>query len=510
MCFSNASPIGRSPEAILRLTQGMCRVPPCSRGDAAASLSIDCPGCVVPVASAVSSFEDDFKTLQARAVAPATTTEDLVRNLRRLYREVYERDLGRYSGPELRAAAPSLMTGIFRLRTSLRDRIPEWHAKGLMTREAQKALRDCLRILRYASDMLGELNSGHQVAGEGDVPIRAFRESSYNTFVHPAFDTGRDLAFRSGDILLVRGMHHNSAAIARIGDINSQFSHASIVHVDEAGKMWVVESLIELGAVVSPLKDALQHGIARAMLFRHKDAALAADASRRIYNHVRRSHESYGRRILYDFSMRLHSYNELFCSKLIRLAYEDASHGRLKLPTFTTLLDAKNRDFFKRVGVKANETFAPGDLEIEPHLDLVAEWQDYRFTPRLRLQDMIMTKLFEWMDLYGYRFREDYTVRLIGVFGRLSSYLSKGVKDMISSVVPKVPPNMSRRTIATIAMLHKTAQPILENLQHEDRVRVTAEGHTLHPREVFDRLEELRNRSGNIIGYLVAPKKWKR
>ncbi len=455
---------------------------------------------------AAADFAKDFETLKALATAPAATSEELLRNLSRLYHEVFERDLNRYNGPSIKAAAPQLINAIFELRTTLRDRIPEWQRQGLMTRDVQRALRDALRILRYATDMLGELNIGHDIGDQDEKPMQAFREVSHNTLVHPKFDTGANLAFQTGDVILVRGMAHNSAAIARIGDIDSQFSHVSMVHVDEAGRTWVVESLIEDGAVVTPLKEALNHGVTRAILLRHRDPAIAARASKLIFEHVQRSNASGGRRILYDFSMRLHNYNELFCSKLIRLAFEDATDGKIKLPTFTTRLDAKNRDFFKRVGVKAEETFAPGDLEIEPQFEMVAEWQDYRFTSRTRMQDLIMTKLFEWMDVHGFKFEEDFSIRLIAFFGRLATKLSKTARDLVFSVVPKVPPNMSKRTIAVIAMLHKTAQPILEELQHKDRLRLHTEGKPLHPREIYDHLEDVRRRSRGLLGYLVAPR----
>ncbi|MCK9911175.1 hypothetical protein MXD81_18640, partial [Microbacteriaceae bacterium K1510] len=105
-----------------------------------------------------------------------------------------------------------------------------------------------------------------------------------NTLVNPAYDTGHDIDFRSGDLLLMRGMHHNSAAIARIGDVDSQFSHLAIIHTDADGKHWVVEALIEAGAVINPLSDTLQHGLGRCVLFRHRDPQLAARAAAVIHH----------------------------------------------------------------------------------------------------------------------------------------------------------------------------------------------------------------------------------
>ena len=144
------------------------------------------------------------------------------------------------------------------------------------------------------------------------------------------------------------------------------------------------------------------------------------------------------------------------------------------LPTFKTRFDMKNRDFIERIGVRTKETFAPADIELEPHFDLVAEWRDYRVTSRLRLQDLLMDKLFAWMDQYGFRFHEDIPIRLIGIFGRLSSRLSDRTRALIADVFPEVPPNMRRSTIQAVAMLHKTAEPLLADLRALEQQSLTA------------------------------------
>lgn len=459
------------------------------------------------------SLEDeisrDLTALRALADAPVATSDDIVLTVSRIYHDVHERDLARFSRADLKALAPLVMTDMFLLRTAIRDRVAGWHARGLMTREAQVAVRDVLRVLRYASDMAGEVHWDYKIATEDDPALRAFSEASYNSFVHPSVDTGQPFAFQSGDVLLVRGTKHNSAAIARIGDVDSQFSHTAIVYIDEHGRGWVVEALIEDGAVIKPLKSALAHGLARAMLFRHRDAALAARAADLIYGFVKRAQDR-GQPILYDFSMELGPSNKLFCSKLVRIAYEDASEGQLKLPVFKTRFHASNAPFYRRIGVTAAESFAPGDLEIEPAFDLIAEWQDYRTTAQVRHQDMIMSKLFEWMEVHGYQFREDWSIRLIAWLGRFSTKLSRRVQDLVAGLFARIPPHMPKRTIATIVMLQKTAQPLLEEIQHMERVRVNTEGRPLHPREVLDYLEDVRRKGRGQVGYLQAPRRWRR
>ena len=110
-------------------------------------------------------------------------------------------------------------------------------------------------------------------------------------------------------------------------------------------------------------------------------------------------------------------------------------------------------------------TFAPADIDMESGFDLVAEWQDYRETANIRLQDFTMDKLFEWMERYNYRFEETSAIKLVSLLGRFSSYFSDSAKEMLSSVFPRVPINMPRKTVAVVAMLHKTAEPIYHELQ---------------------------------------------
>lgn len=449
-------------------------------------------------------LEEDLAAVDALVRQPAATAKELAANLEQVYAAMFEVSLDRYDVAEIAAVAPDLMRAMFVLRLHVREQVAEWHQRGFMSLGVQTALRNALRAGRYATDMLGELNIGYAVLQPDEKTLRAFRGVNVNTLVNPAFETGHDLPFQSGDLLLMRGMHHNSAAIARIGDVDSQFSHIGIVHTDDHGRQWVVESLIEEGAIISSLDDVLHHGLGRCVVLRHKDPILARRAAAMIYELVRRSRSPGGRRIWYDFTMEMKGTRELFCSKLVRLAFEMASDGKVELPTFTTRFDMKNRDFVDRIGVTARESFAPADILLEPDFDVVAEWQDYRVTSRLRLQDLLMDKLFWWMDEYGYKFRPDFPIWLIGTFGRLSSRLSDRAKELVADVIPKVPPNMSRSAIQAVAMLHQTAEPLLEELLALERRSITEKGRPLHVREVFDHLENKREAARGRIGYLVG------
>ncbi len=453
------------------------------------------------------SFQQDIDTLKSLAAAPVTSSGELWNKLTSIYNALYNSEFGEYDTTTISGDADGLINELFALRLQLRDNIKNWTERGLMSHDVITALRDLFRILRYATDYVGELAIGHDVLDGEEVLLPAFTGDNKNSLVNPKFaglpgEDGRAVSFQSGDVLLVRGTYANSAAIARIGDVDSQFSHLAIIHIDEQGQKWLVESLIEDGSIITPLDDALAKGNSRAILFRHTNADLAQEASSFIYNYVKERNTPAGSQIAYDFSMGLKNYDLLFCSKLVRMAYDKASKGNVLLPRFPTYFNMKNKDLIRRIGITTAITFAPGDIEVEPDFDMVAEWRDYRFTPKLRFQDLAMTKMFEWMDEYNYRFKGDFSVRLITLFGALSAKLSNNTKDAISSVIPKIPSHMSKKTIATIVMLHKTAGVLVPQLEAKQAERLSLSKKPLHPKEIFALLEDIREKSSGKVGYL--------
>ncbi len=451
-------------------------------------------------------LEDDIAVFRKILEKKAQTADELATNLTGVYDAFHAADFGHYDLGEHRAAAPEIMRAIFDLQLSLRQKIPEWNSANLMSPAAEKAARDIMRAARYAGDIIGELAIEHDRLADDRTTMRAFTDTNTNTLVSEKFkdqvNTDGHLAFQSGDVIIMRGRLHNSAAIARIGDIDSQFSHVGIVYIDPDGQHLFVESLIEEGGIINNLSDTLSHNLGRAIIFRHRDTTLAQRAAYLMYDRVRQSRQRGGKRILYDFTMRLDNERNLFCSKLVRRGFKEASDHKILLPTFPTQLRMKNRDFIDRIGVLASTTFAPGDLELEPGFNVVAEWRDYRVTSDLRLQDMVMDKIFEWMDTKGYQLNETFLIRLISIFGRASSILSDDVKELIESVIPKVPPNMSRRAIAAIGMLHSTGQELLKEARKHEHECVAKTGLPMHPREVRAFLDEYEKSAEGEIGFL--------
>lgn len=457
-------------------------------------------------------LDSDLAEFQALTTLDPGTAEKLAAALTAAYKRLLQADLGDYDVAAIRAHADHALDDMFLVRVALRERLEDWHSRGLFSTEAERALRNVFRIGRYATDMLCEVILAQPPVRSAKIDdIPAFSGNPLQTIINPLHKSGEHFEFRSGDVLLVRGSLSTSAAIARIGDIDSQFSHIGIVHVGSDGRRRIVEALIEKGAVVSDLDTALAHGLARAVLMRPRDQQLAARAADWIKGHVEDSQTGKVPHIPYDFSMEMWGYDKLYCSKLIRMAFDQASNGQTILPRFPTLLSMPNRDFVNRIGVTATETFAPGDVELDPNFDLVAEWRDVRRTTNLRLQDAVMDKHFEWMDDYGYVYRETFLPWMVSIFGRFSSYFPQFAKDALVSLgLPEVPRNMTRRTISAIAMMTWTTTPIVKALEKRDRKVWKRTGRQMHLREAYERLDAYRQRRGDQIGFLFRPPRRRR
>ncbi len=141
-------------------------------------------------------------------------------------------------------------------------------------------------------------------------------------------------------------------------------------------------------------------------------------------------------------------------------------------------------------------------MELEPEFDVVAEWRDYRITSELRLKDMIMTKLFEWMELHDYRFHPTMRIHLIGKMGRLLAHMPDWVQEITRKFVAKVPPNMTASAIGAVAMLHETAEELYGRLKDLEDQSIARHGRQLHPREVLEHLDRWQKEMGSRIGYL--------
>ena len=117
---------------------------------------------------------EDLIAIASLATREVSSAAELEANLKGVYTRAYATDLANYDVAEVIEYASNLQRLVFNLRVDLKNRAVGWQQQGYMTRPVQDALRDVLRISRYANDIFGEIATNHPRLGEGEQSYRAF------------------------------------------------------------------------------------------------------------------------------------------------------------------------------------------------------------------------------------------------------------------------------------------------------------------------------------------------
>jgi len=422
--------------------------------------------------------------------SPAFNTATCATFLAEIYANLWRASPAHFDLAEVKSEAGAIVQEIFGTKIELRRQLARMESAGPVPPSCVNAMRDTLRASLFMSEYVAE----HFIpsAAQG----RVFSGAEPALLVNPDF--GPRLALESGDVLVSRGDAFVSGAIARLGDTDGNFSHVALVYADpRTREMYTVEAHIEIGAVVAPIEKYLTDGKSRAVVFRQKDPALAAEAARVMVERVRRASAG-GRNLPYDFAMRMDGKDragrpadaELFCSEVASVGYAVASGGRLQIPRYRTELRRTNAAFLKAIGVEAEASFAPSDMETESRFDIVAEWRNLGKTQRSRMTDAVITQIYAAMDGKGYVLRNPvgdalkrdlaYTVRHLPLFGALLD--------------ERFPRNMPHSTLGAMIALDKTAEAMLTQLERANAAKVSRSGFAMTGAEMQAFLRALIDR----------------
>ncbi len=392
-----------------------------------------------------------------------------------------------------------MIQATFQSKLIIREDLKNLDFKQSFSDKCYHSVRALLRALRYAEDYLIELNSMYE---------NALDEKKYTTLVgkppylmvNPKFTFKDYNDLQSGDVILSRGNAYTSAAIARIGEDDAQFSHVSFVYKDPQGKLWTSEAHIEIGSVVNPIQNHLDERNARTVVFRYPDQALAHKAAEYMFKLVQQ-HELSGKNIPYDFGMNYKDSSELFCSEIVAKGFMDV--GKVDVPLYKSRFPEGLLPFLQQLGIKVNkttildfETFAPGDLEVDPRFSVVAEWRNPLMMKHSRMRDAILTKMFEWMEKLNYQFEAG---------GKISTQVYMGwvmrrMPFLKKKLIEKFPLNMKPAQLKLFMTLEKVGGILETELLKEDK----KSSQPLSLKQLFTFLDELR------VKDLVAYKKHKR
>jgi len=369
---------------------------------------------------------------------------------------------------------------LFLLRLRLRKKLKEFYQQGKITPGCVKKMRMAFRYSRFMEEFITEI-----IVNMYKRPVKAdpldFSQQQYQFYLNPKY---KDFNFKSGDILLVRTSSFVSAVIARIGDEDGQFSHAAMIYVDERGEVKVIEALIESGTIITPYDEWRKtNNHSRALLFRHNNEALAKKAALKLYNTVQKRQGSHDV-IFYDFTMDDSDSNKIYCAELVQYAFKLA--GDHQIPTFRTSFKTfQNHPFLNELTISVEDAFAPSDLEVEPSINLVAEWRNYDATKLSRLQDVIQTKILYWMIYKHYclkRTFRSFVGTSVGLLGRKLFGLNSD----------NIPLNMPYGFMENIIKLHDLSEIMEKYLLEEDMEYLKKHGHSMNYLMMMNALEKFR------------------
>ena len=441
------------------------------------------------VAAALPALETDLGRVSQEVRDPKVfNTRSCAPYLQERTRVLFERGAETYlprNATEQQALAHAttrLTQALFDFRITLTDRLKDLSRHGEPDPACVRAVIRTLRHARFVEELLAEWYLDRTPAG-GPFPVL---DGPRPFLMIPPGHSG--YSPRSGDILLARNDSFVSATIARISDEEGQFSHAALVHVDQGGEVWVLESLIKGGVVATPWEQWIAHPPVRVLVKRHRDPTAGAQAADWLHRWIARRTESGAAPAPYDFLMNFADASEFSCSELVQFAFRESSDGKIQVPRFASSLGelAKQR-FIQVLGIRQPAIYSPSDFEPDPDLVTVAEWRDYARTARTRLQDAILTSLFHWMTEQGYELTYQ--------------GLTQGLGNLYWEVLRPAgigtgaaPANMTRGFFQNMLALRSVTRGLEQHLAGQDRRHRQATGWGLDYKAMLSSLEELRRR----------------
>lgn len=348
-------------------------------------------------------------------------------------------------------ATAKIIEELFKTRLNLREKFIELSLTQKVSKTCENSMRESLLNFRFFEEYISK------IAGL-DADVDVLKGNSPYLLVNKKFG---DFKLKSGDIIISRGNAIVSAAIAQIGDQDGHFSHAAMIYIDPQSNItYAIEAHIEIGSDVLPIDDSYtQDGKVRAIVYRYKNALQAQKAAKLAYHQVNNAKEAKNP-ILYNFAMNMKDENLLFCSQIPFMAFKNTSNRKILLGQQyqTSFVETKNKSFLKGVGVNVERTYSPSDIELDSQLDLVAEWRDLGRTHLTHRKDMVVNRIYQWME-DGLNFNH---IKKKGdvMFVRLIRSLPLFNKLLDGSVAPNITPT----ALSNMMMINYIGDKMLDDL----------------------------------------------
>ncbi|MEZ4887694.1 MAG: YiiX/YebB-like N1pC/P60 family cysteine hydrolase [Chitinophagales bacterium] len=368
-------------------------------------------------------------------------------------------------GPQIGACEERLTTymNLFsKIRKVVKDQSVHWDMK------TSKARNTIYRLLYGGRAGIEELML--QAHPENVSPmLLAYDEPSQT----PSIDI-MGVKAHSGDMLVSRGGAPTSALISRGNDYPGNFSHVSLLHVDEnSGETSIVESWIEKGVFVNDFESYVNDKKLRMMILRPRADLPALQKNPMLPHEVADSAKQVveTQHIPYDFAMNYTEPSKQFCAEVVSSAY---GHFGIDLwMGLSTISSPGLARWLSLMGVQFFETHEPSDLEYDPQLTVVAEWRGLETLYQDHLDNAMIDIMLEGAEA-GEGLPYDWHLL---PFGRLAKGYS-AVLNWMGKEGP-VPEGMSATTAMRVRKFIATHHALRDSLK--EKAKIYEAEHGYHP-----------------------------
>jgi hypothetical protein len=456
-----------------------------------------------PPAVDINNFLPSFQTVLEDVRSSEFNSQSCVHYLKTLEDRILQIDVRNISKPIFEQDAQAIADTSWEIREALHRRLSEFDLPCV------NQIQSNFRQFRFVEDYILErvyqvkdlYPEGYQFLDEELIPMKT--AAPYYVFNRRAEDRAlkNNVAFNPGDLLISRGLSFLSAMIARLGSRGTQFSH--VVMIAEDGPVTdskkkefahtprTLESYVGSGVAFFELDEALRNENARILWLRSKDQVLAAKASKLMGDRVSALSAS-DDKIYYDYDLDFKDHETMSCAEVAQTAYEEASNGAVHIPMYENEIKGAE-SLLKHIGLPSGKTFEPGDMEIDPRFELMGEFKDLRLTRDSRHKDVILSKIFEWMDTRGYQLHDSMTSKLAGglIWKLRRTFLWPLVKKILKKdFSDEVPAKMLR----TVTLLEQIGTEMLKEIRQKDLEFQKRTGWPMTYQELYQVMEDFRTK----------------
>lgn len=455
-------------------------------------------------------FEDLYDFFETQNLDEFSCLGDLSERIRRiLFRHQFQEF-------ETQEASLQAIRESWALRQYVHDQISQrYHLlkQEVGARKAVQILEACTPTLRLLKRLARFSEEIHVLRYWGEPKLKRVLEGPEPfLFVKSDFEQDwdrQDLAanLQTGDIIVTRSAASVSGVVSRVSDHPHHYAHLALVFRDEeTGAVTTKEMLIETNLVKMSIDRWHERKLSRVGVFRFRPEyqEKVQEAFKNLKESIETVESARGR-FVYDFryddgaSVRrrqpanletplglLSRYPRTHCSGLLEICVSPLIPG---FPAFPSSLNEVDERFLDYLRMSTRELFMPSDLEIDPYVELIAEWRQPSRLRETQVMDVVVDSMLRWMREKNYQFMNNQIgdglkaslVALARHFGIASDRISKDMPEYL---------------LRAIINIDTVSNRLAERLQDVDRayLHVQAESPKQYMgwMQLHEELEEIR------------------